>query len=79
MKDFCGFRLGNIHTEDLHLVVVSSGDRYDKNLLPNPTDYTTEITGSDGNYYFGQTYSTREFQIEVAFDSVDEPTWRNYG
>ena len=76
MKDFCGFRFGNIHTEDLHLVVVSSGDRYDKNLLPNPTDYTTEITGSDGNYYFGQTYSTREFQVEVAFDSVDEPTWR---
>ena len=76
MSDFTAFRFGNIHTEDLHLVVVSSGDRYDKNLLPNPTDYTTEITGSDGNYYFGQTYSTREFQVEVAFDSVDEPTWR---
>lgn len=61
VSDFTSFRFGNIHTEDLHLVVVSSGDRYDKNLLPNPTDYTTEITGSDGNYYFGQTYSTREF------------------
>lgn len=76
MKDFRGFRFGNIHSKDLHLEVVSSGSRYDKNLLPEPTDYKMEIPGSNGNYYWGQTFSTREFTINIAFDSIDEQTWR---
>ena len=33
MSDFTSFRFGNVHSEDLHLVVVSSSDRYEKNLL----------------------------------------------
>ena len=76
MKDFTGFRYGNVHTKDLHLVVVTSSDRYEKNLLPSPKDYTTEVPGGDGNYYFGQTFDSREFTCNVAFDSVDEKTWR---
>lgn len=76
MKDYCGFRFGNIHSDDLHLTVVSSGSRYNKNLLPSPTDYSDDIPGADGKYYYGQVYGTREFTINVAFDSIDEPTWR---
>ena len=76
MNDFTGFRFNNIHSKDLHLVVVSSGDRYDKNLLPGATDYTQEVPGGNGEYYFGSTFSKREFTIDVAFDSVDEKTWR---
>lgn len=76
MKDFLGFRFGNIHSEDLHLKVVSSSNRYDKNLLPSPNDYTLDIPGGNGKYYFGQTYSPREFSINVAFDNLDETTWR---
>ena len=76
MNDFTGFRFNNIHSKDLHLVVVSSGDRYDKNLLPEATDYTQEVPGGNGEYYFGSTFSKREFTIDVAFDSVDEKTWR---
>mgnify|MGYP006896010518 FL=1 len=51
--DYTDFRFGNYYTKDLHLVVVSSSDRYSKNLLPEPTDYTEEIPGGDGTYYFG--------------------------
>ena len=76
MKDFTGFRFGNVHTKDLHLIVVTSSDRYEKNLLPSPKDYTVEVPGGDGNYYFGQTFDSREFTCNVAFDSVDEQTWR---
>lgn len=76
MKDFIGFRFGNVHTKDLNLVVVTSSDRYEKNLLPSPKDYTVEIPGGDGQYYFGQTFDSREFNCDVAFDSVDEATWR---
>ena len=76
MKDFQGFRFGNIHSEDLHLVVVSSSDRYDKNLLPENSDYTADLTGTDGRLYFGQTHNTREFVVNVAFDNVSEQDFR---
>lgn len=76
MSDFLGFRFGNVHSKDLNLVVVSTSNTYDKNLLPKPTDYTLDITGSNGKYYFGQTYDSREFTVNVAFDSVTEPIWR---
>lgn len=76
MKDFVGFRFGNIHTKDLQLVVVSSGSRYEKNLLPEINNYSTEVPGGNGSYYFGSTFKTRTFTVEVAFDSVDEKTWR---
>lgn len=76
MRDFTGFRFGNIHSEDLHLVVVSSSDRYKKNLLPENKDYSVEVPGGNGSYYFGSTFENREFRVEVAFDEVDEKTWR---
>lgn len=76
MKDFEGFRFGNIHSSDLDLVVVSSSNRYDKNLLPPPKDYTIDVPGGDGKYYFGQTFETRSFTVNVAFDNVSEPTFR---
>lgn len=76
MRDFTGFRFGNYHTDDLHLVVTGSSSRYDKNLLPAPTDYSDDVPGGNGKYYYGQTYGTREFIVNVAFDEVDEPTWR---
>lgn len=74
--DFVGFRFGSIHTRDLQLLVTSSGDRYNKNLLPEPKDYTVEVPGGNGNYYFGSTFQSRVFVCEVAFDRIDEKTWR---
>lgn len=74
--DYTDFRFGNYHTKDLHLVVVSSSDRYQKNLLPEPTDYTEEVPGGDGTYYFGQLYKDREIECNVAFDSITEQDFR---
>lgn len=76
MKNFTGFRFGQIHSEDLHLVVTSSSNRYVKNTQPGIKDYTTEVPGGNGSYLFGQTFSTQEFSISIAFDEVDEKTWR---
>lgn len=76
MNDFTGFRFNNIHSKDLHLVVVTSSDRYEKNLLPEAKDYSQEVPGGNGEYYFGSTFSKREFSLNVAFDQVDEKTWR---
>jgi hypothetical protein len=46
--DFRGFRFGNIHSSDLNLEVVSTSNRYEARTLPNPTDTTVDIPGSDG-------------------------------
>lgn len=75
-EDFTDVRFGNYDFSTLDLVVVSSSSYYDQNLLPNPNDTTLEISGGDGQYYFGQTYKNREFKINVAFDNVKEQTWR---
>ena len=75
-QDFVGFRFGAYHSSELGLKVVSSSNRYDKNLLPNPNDYTLDISGGDGQYYFGQTYKNREFTVNIAFDDIEEETWR---
>ena len=76
MSDFKGFRFGNIHIKDLHLTVVSSGDRFNKNLLPDPTDYSVDVPGGNGKYYFGQTHGTRNYPVKTAFDNLDEATIR---
>lgn len=76
MRDFTGFRFGLVHSEDLHLIIVSSSNRYVKETQPGIKDYTTEVSGGNGSYLFGQTFSTQEFTINVAFEEVDENTWR---
>lgn len=76
MSDFTGFRFGNTHSKDLHLLVVSSNSRYTKETLPEQKDYTSEVTGRAGALYFGSSFDIKEFTVNVAFDSIDERTWR---
>lgn len=75
-RDFRGFRFGKIHTSDLNLEVVSSSNRYEARMLPDATDTTVDIPGSDGQYYFGSLYKTREISCDVAFDNVTEEIYR---
>lgn len=74
--DYTDFHFGKYYTKDLHLVVVSSNDRYEKNLLPDPQDYTEEVPGADGAYYFGQLYRDREISCNIAFDKITEQDFR---
>lgn len=74
--DFRGFRFGKIHTSDIHLEVVSNSDRYEPRILPAATDTTTDIPGSDGQYYFGSVYKNREITCNLAFDNVSENDYR---
>ena len=75
-QDFIGFRFGPYHSSDLKLILVSSGNRYQKNLLPTPTDYTADISGGDGKYYFGQTFKEREIKVNIAFTDISEMDFR---
>ena len=76
MNDFTGFQFGQYHSSELGLIVVSTSSRYEKNLLPAPQDSTAEIPGGNGTYYFGQQHKNREISVDLAFDDIDEETWR---
>lgn len=76
MRDFEGFRFGNLHSSELNLIIVSSSSRFNKNLLPSASDYTTKVPDGNGSYYFGSTFDNREFNINVAFDNISESDFR---
>lgn len=76
MSDFMGFRFGPYHSSDLHLIVTSQSNRFNKNLLPSPNDYTLDIPGGDGKFYVGQTFNAKEIGISVIFTDMDEFTFR---
>ena len=75
-EDFVGFRFGPLHSSELGLKAVVSGSRYNKNLIPNPNDVTTDIPGGNGQYYFGSTDKNVEFTVDIAFDNISENDWR---
>ena len=75
--DFTGFSFDGIHSSQLNIVHVSSSDRYDEELFPEVKDKTIEIPNNHGEYYYGSTYGTRTFEIDIAYDAVTEEQFRN--
>ena len=70
--DFLGFSIGGIHSSQLKIVRISSGDRYEDRLLPEFKDITVEIPGGDGSYYFNTLHTKKTFKIDFAFDELGE-------
>lgn len=70
--DFLGFQLGDVHSEQLNITRVSSGDRYTDNLIPNFKDTTVEVPGGDGTYYWDTFYNQKPFIIDFAFDNLGD-------
>lgn len=74
--DFLGFTLGDIHSSQLNITRVSSGDRYDDNLLPNFKDITAEVPGGDGYYYWDTFYGQKTFTLNFAYDDLRDEDLR---
>ena len=70
--DFLGFQLGNIHSSQLNITRVSSGDRYTENLTSNFNDVIEQVPGADGTYYWNTYYTQRPFVIDFAFDNLHD-------
>ena len=68
--DFLGFRLGDIHSSELNITRVSSGDRYTETLTPQFNDTIAQVPGADGTYYWNTFYSQKPFTIDFAFDDL---------
>lgn len=77
MGDFLGFTFGGYHSSDLGITRVSGGDRYNEQLSPEIKDRTAEVPGLNGEYYFGSDFGSRQFDIEIAYDSLTEEQFRN--
>ena len=76
MGDFLGFEFGGVHSSELGITRVSGGDRYDEDLHPEIKDRTAEVPGLNGEYYFGSDYGPKNFELEIAFDSLTEQQFR---
>lgn len=78
MGDFIGFTFGGYHSfDDLNIIRVSGGDRYEEELQSEIKDRTAEVSGLNGEYYFGSDYGSRKINVEIAFDSLTEEQFRN--
>lgn len=74
--DFIGFSFNGYRSEELGIVRVSDGSRYDEDLLPTSQDKTVQVPGGDGFYYFGSDYTQKPFNINIAFDELTEAQFR---
>lgn len=70
--DFIGFTFDGIHSSELGIVRTSGGDRYEESLIPSSNIKTTTVPGGDGTYYFGSDYTQRNFNIDIAYDSLTQ-------
>ena len=70
--DFIGFTFDGIHSSELGIVRVSGGDRYEEALVSSLSLKTTNVPGGDGSYYFGTSYTQRNINLQIAFDSLTQ-------
>ena len=61
-----------IHSSQLHFYRVSDGNRYNEDMSAAFQDKTVQAPGRDGTFYFGTNYTSRTFNIQIAFDSMTE-------
>lgn len=75
--DFLAFSFNGKHSyDDFGIYRVSDGDRYNTDLIPQMNDKTVDNVGSDGMFFFGTTHKQRDFNINFAFDHMDDATLR---
>lgn len=73
MNDFTGFTFCGAHSfDDLHIVRVSNGSRYNEDLVPTFQDVTASVPGGDGQYYWESFYSNKPLPVSFAFDELTE-------
>lgn len=69
---FIGFTFGNRHSSQLGIFRTSNSNRYETILSPAMTDIVTGLDATDGQYYWGTTYSKKDIPISFAFYGLSE-------
>jgi predicted phage tail component-like protein len=70
--DFTGFTFNGHHSLEFGIYRVSDGSRYQETLIPTFSDYTSDIQGKDGRFYWGSDKKEKNITINIAFDNVSE-------
>lgn len=74
--DFIGFTLNGTHSSELGIVRVSDGSRFQKTLLPEFSNKTVNVPGSNRTDYMGMEYTQKPINLSIAFDSITEKQLR---
>lgn len=74
--DYIGFTYRGRHSSEFNILRVTSGSRYQDSLTPPIEDKVVAIPGGHGAYLFGSTYGIRQFEIDIAYDSMTETNIR---
>lgn len=69
---FIGFTFGNRHSSQLGIFRTSNSNRYETILSPSMTDIVTGLDTTDGQYYWGTTYSKKDIPISFAFYGMSD-------
>jgi hypothetical protein len=69
---FLGFTYNGIHSSVLGITRTINGSRFSKNLTPELKNVTIEKPKNNGQYWYGATYSQRNFQVSFAFEEITE-------
>jgi predicted phage tail component-like protein len=76
--DFLAFSFNGQHSlDDFHLYRTSDGDRYNSDITPTLSDITGESPSADGMYFFKTLHKQRVFNINFAFEKIDDLDIRN--
>lgn len=76
--DFLAFSFNGLHSwDDFKIYRVSDGDRYNTELAPQINDLTAENPSADGIFFFGSHHKQKVFNINFAFEEIDDTTIRS--
>lgn len=70
--DFIGFSFGGVHSDNLKIVRISEGSRYNLPLGGQITNTTITTPNGDGSIFFRSNISTKSYTIRFAFDDLNE-------
>lgn len=70
--DFVGFTFNDQHSSQFGILRTSDGNRYGEDFVPDLQDYSEEIPGGRGEYYFGEQIKKKDFKINFAYDELTE-------
>lgn len=71
-RSFISFTFGGKAIEDFNLIVVNSGDRFERNGYASFADNTTTYDTQDGQIYWGSRYEANQLELTLATDSITE-------
>lgn len=69
---FLGFTFNNLHSSTLGITRVNGSSMLQKKLTPDLKHVTLEKPKNDGMYWYGATYSKRDFSVSFAFEEITE-------